>query len=201
MSDDRPSPPAPDSIQKGLLQLLWTTRPWIRNTVLIVVGLIAFVVAFVPQGVREDAMRKMFGLGKDKPPEDVATPDLNDENSHTLRLKNGHLVRLVGHVASNGSNVTDAILVRAIEADAWRYNESCYNAEYGQQNPPLPNGTVAVEFDVIDQLPQNATLASSEFPTPGMGDCVVGVLTGMTINEAGKNGRGHVRYAFRFIPN
>ena len=200
MSDDRAPPPAPDSIQKGLLQLLWTTRPWIRNTVLVVVGLIAFVVAFVPQGVREDAMRKVFDLGKDTP-EGIAHPDLDGENSHTLKLKNGHLVRVIGRVATNNSNVADAILVRGIESDAWRYNESCYNAEYGQQNPPLPSGTIVVDFDVIDQLPQNATLSASEFPTQGMGDCVVGVLTGMTLNEAGRNGRGHVKYAFRFIPN
>ena len=204
MSDDRPvGPPAPDSIQKGLLQLLWTTRPWIRNTILVVVGLIAFVVAIVPQGVREDVLRKVFHVGR---PDDagkterVANPDLGDENSHTSRLKNGHLVRLVGGMVSNRSNVADALLAKAIESDAWRYNQSCYDAEFGSLNTPLPAGVVTVEFDVLDQLPQHAKVGTSDFESSKFASCVVGVLAGQTINEAGSSGSGHVTYAFKFVP-
>jgi|GEM_PF-3700883 len=200
MSDNRPpGPPPPDSIQKGLLQLLWTTRPWIRNTVLVVVGLIAFVVAVVPQGVREDLLRKAFHIGApDK--EDPANPDLSEQNSHTYRLKNGHVVRLVARIVANGSNVADALLVNAIEADAWKYNFYCYDAHYGSLNTSMPTGTVTVEFDVLDQLPQHAKVGGNDFDSPTMGDCVVGVVAGQTVNEAGPNGSGHVAYAFRFVP-
>jgi hypothetical protein len=199
-NDESSRSQAPDSLQKGLLQLLWTTRPWIRNVVLVIVGLIAFVIAFVPQSVREDVLRKLFHVENEKPPT-IARPALDEENAHVSRLKNGHLVRLAGSIVRNDSNVSDNIVQNAVEADAWRYNEYCYNEQFGQLQAGLPAGTVTVEFDVLDQLPQHAKVGASTFESDAFGRCVVKVLSGQTLNAAGQNGAGHVAYAFKFVPN
>ena len=134
-------------------------------------------------------------------PDSPATPDLEDENSHVLRLSNDHLVRLIGKVRQNDSNVSDRIIQRAVEFDAWRYNDYCYNEVYGKANVPPPAGTVTVDFDVADQLPVNAKVTASTFASERLGKCVVQILADETLNEAGSEGRGHVSYTFRFQPN
>ena len=54
----------PESLQKGLLQLLWSTRPWIRNSLLILAGAIALVYTVVPESVRDAAMLSLFGMNQ-----------------------------------------------------------------------------------------------------------------------------------------
>ena len=65
----------------------------------------------------------------------------------------------------------------------------------------MPEGTVTVAFDILEQLPRHAALASSTIQSATFNDCVVGTLVGQTINAAGPDGKGHVVYAFRFVPN
>ncbi len=201
MSEDKsPQSAAPDSLQKGLLQILWTTRPWIRNVVLVIVGVLVFFVTLVPQDLRSDLLRRLFNAESNKQPS-IARPALDGENTHVSRLKNGHLLRFVGSIVSNRSNVSDNIVRDAVEFDAWRYNHYCYDGSFGHLKTPLPAGTVTVEFDVLDQLPQNAKLGASDFGSNGFGDCVVKILMGQTINAAGPDGKGHVAYAFKFLPD
>jgi len=194
----KPSDP-PDSLQKGLLQLLWTARPWIRNTLLILAGAIAFILTVVPQDMREGALRSVLHMERHS--DSPATPDLEDENSHVLRLANGHLVRVTGNVRQNDSNVSDRIIQHAVEFEAWRYNYYCYNDYFGKTQGALPAGTVTVDFDIADQLPAHARVTESTFASEHFGNCVAAILFQQTINEAGSEGRGHVSYNFKFQPN
>lgn len=198
--NESPQSQAPDSLQKGLLQILWTTRPWIRNVVLVIVGVLVFFVTLVPQDLRGDLLRRLFKADSNKPTS-VSRPALDDENAHVSRLKNGHLVRFVGSIVSNKSNVSDSIVQNAVESDAWRYNYYCYDGSFGHLKTPLPTRTVTIEFDVLDQLPQNAKLGPGESGSDGFGECVRRILTGQTINAAGADGNGHVAYAFKFLPD
>ncbi len=198
--DDSPRSAAPESLQKGLLELLWSTKPWIRNLVLVLAGAFALLIALIPQGVREDLLRKVFRMENEKPPA-IARPAFDDENAHVSRLKNGHLVRLVGSIVRNESNVSDNIVSDGVESNAWRYNEYCYNGQFGHLQSGLPTGTVTIEFDVLDQLPQHAKVGASTFESEAFGRCIAQVLSGQTLNAAGQNGSGRVAYAFKFLPN
>jgi hypothetical protein len=116
-------------------------------------------------------------------------------------LKNGHHVRLQGRLVANGSNVADAIVRDAVEADGWRYGR-CYDASFGAGKPEaLPAGEVELAFDILDQLPRHAAVARSDFADPAFDRCVLGTLVGQTINAAGAGGAGPVRVALRFVPN
>jgi hypothetical protein len=167
--------------------------------VLILAGAVALLITLVPQDIREAEMRSLFHL--EKASDTAATPDLEDENSHVLRLENGHLVRLIGKVRKNDSNVSDLVIQHAAESEAWRYNYYCYSRIFGATNTAPPAGTVTVDFEISDQLPTNVRVTSSTFASERLGDCVAQILDGYTFNEAGSQGRGHVSYDFAFKPD
>jgi serine/threonine protein kinase len=110
-----------------------------------------------------------------------------------------HQVRLVARLVSNQSNVSDAVVRKAVEWDSWEYLR-CYEHILGGLKD-LPDGTVTVGFDILEQLPRHAALQSSTISSSQFNDCVVHTLLGQTINAAGPDGAGHVVYAFRFVPN
>ena len=113
-------------------------------------------------------------------------------------MKDGRHVRLLARVASNGSNVTDAVVKSAIEWSAWEYLR-CYERAFGTLKDQ-PEGVIVVDYEIIDQLPRHAKLKSSTFKNAAIDSCVVGTLVGHTINAAGPNGRGPASHAFRFVP-
>jgi hypothetical protein len=122
-------------------------------------------------------------------------------NSHVYTLKNGSHVRLVGSIVENRSNVADRIVRREVEYNAWRYNR-CYDASFGQLKESMPQGSVTIAFEIDDQLPRRARVERSDFTAvPAFDRCVLGTLVAQTMNSAGAEGRGAVRYAFRFVPN
>jgi tRNA A-37 threonylcarbamoyl transferase component Bud32 len=121
-------------------------------------------------------------------------------NNHTWKLKSGAHVRLIGGIVKNDSNVADPIVRKAVEWSAWQYNR-CYDGSFGQQSANLPQGTVVIGFDILDQLPRYGKVERSEFTDSKFDDCVKGTLIGQTINAAGPNGKGHVSYSFKFVPN
>lgn len=108
-------------------------------------------------------------------------------------------MRLFVRLVSNESNVTDAVVRKAIEWSSWEYLR-CYERAFGASKE-LPDGVVTVGFDILDQLPRHAKLVSSTIASDGFNDCVVRTLVGQTINAAGPDGKGHVVEAFRFVPN
>lgn len=191
----------PESLQKGLLQVLWTARPWIRNLVLLLAALVFGIYAIVPADVRSDLLRALFKIGQHSAmPDSSQLGSDNSMNSLVWTLKNGHQVRVLGSVVKNESNVDDAIVRHEVEYDAWQYNR-CYDNAFGQLNTAMPRGTVVISFDILDQLPQQARVDRSDFPDSVFARCLVGTLIGQTINQAGRNGIGHVTYAFKFVPN
>jgi tRNA A-37 threonylcarbamoyl transferase component Bud32 len=107
-------------------------------------------------------------------------------------------VRLLTRLVANESNVTDATVKKAIEWNAWQYLR-CYEAAF-KTSKDLPEGTITVAFEIIDQLPRHGTLVSSTFASKLLDDCVVRTLIGQTINAAGPDGKGKVVHAFRFAP-
>jgi len=119
-------------------------------------------------------------------------------NSHVYSLKNGNQVRMVGRIVKNDSNVHDAIVRDEVEHDAWEYNR-CYDDSFGHLNAGMPQGTVIITFEVLDQLPQHARVDQSDFSDDGFNKCVLGTLRGQTFNAAGSKGTGQVTYAFRFL--
>ena len=121
-------------------------------------------------------------------------------NSHVFGLANLHHVRLVGKILENSSNVADVVLRHEIEWDAWMYNR-CYDTYFGHLKETMPTGTVVIAFDIFDQLPQGARIESSGFLDDSFNRCVLGTLEDKTLNRAGSNGAGHVRYAFEFKPD
>jgi TIR domain len=131
---------------------------------------------------------------------DANTLTDDDMNSHIFTLKNGSHVRMVGSIVKNESNVDEAIIRDAVESMAFHYNWLCYDRSFGQLNTDMPEGTVVVDFDILDQLPQHVALNRSEFTDKGFNDCVVAELSSKNIG-AGPNGKGHVSYAFKFLPN
>ncbi len=106
-------------------------------------------------------------------------------------------VRLVAYLVQNQSNVADSVVRSAVEWDSWQYLR-CYEPLAGLKQ--LPEGTVTIGFDILDQLPQHAHLQSSTIQSSSFNQCVVGTLVGQTINAAGPDGKGHVVYGFHFIP-
>jgi hypothetical protein len=105
----------------------------------------------------------------------------------------------MSRLVSNQSNVSDAVVRDAVEHAGWMYLQ-CYE-RFFKGMKDLSDGTVTVGFDILDQLPRFGTLQSSTFESKSFNDCVVGTLIGQTINAAGPDGKGHVVYAFRFLPN
>ena len=109
-----------------------------------------------------------------------------------------HHIRLFSQLVSNGSNVADGVVRKAVEWDAWQYLR-CYERTFSGAKD-LSEGVVTVGFDILDQLPRHAALVSSTFGSKSFNDCVVGTLVGQTINAAGPDGAGHVVVALRFVP-
>jgi eukaryotic-like serine/threonine-protein kinase len=105
-------------------------------------------------------------------------------------------VRLIAYLVSNQSNVADAVVRKAIEWDSWQYLQ-CYQQFGGLKQ--MPEGTVTIGFEILDQLPQHARVQSSTISTASFNECVLRVLLGQTINAAGPDGKGHAVYAFRFV--
>lgn len=112
-------------------------------------------------------------------------------NPHVDTLKNGNQVRMVGRIVKNDSNVHDAIVRDAVENDAWEYNR-CYDDSFGHLNAGMPQGTVIITFEFLDQLPQHARIDQSDFSDDGFNKCVLGTLRGQTFNTAGSKGTGQV---------
>ena len=125
--------------------------------------------------------------------------DVDVDNSHVYRLKNGARVRLVGSLVRNDSNVANAVVRKAVEWNAWRYNR-CYDESFGQLPSPLPAGNVEIAFEIGDQLPRNLQIARSDFSHPEFSDCVRSTVSDQTLNAAGSKGAGKVVYGFRFEP-
>jgi hypothetical protein len=116
----------------------------------------------------------------------------------TWKVQDRH-VRLFTRLVANESNVSDAVVRKAIEWSSWEYLR-CYERAFSGAKD-LPEGVVTVGFDILDQLPRHAALVSSTVASPTFNDCVVRTLIGQTINAAGPDGRGHAVHAFRFVPN
>jgi eukaryotic-like serine/threonine-protein kinase len=110
----------------------------------------------------------------------------------------GHRVRLFTRLDSNKGEVADYEVRKAVDWDSWRYLEKgCYGGVFGATKE-LPSGTVTVAFDILNQLPQHATLVKSTFSNPDLGRAVVRTVSGQSINAAGKK-EGHVVYSFKFL--
>ncbi|MEO8311813.1 MAG: toll/interleukin-1 receptor domain-containing protein [Caldimonas sp.] len=134
-----------------------------------------------------------------RPAPAVEEADVAIDNSHLMRLKNGHHVRLTGSLVRNDSNVPDPIIRKYIEWDAWRYNR-CYDEQFGSLAGAMPEGNVEIAFEVADQLPSNAGVAHSDFARTDFGTCVQATVSQQTLNAAGPKGAGKVVYRFRFEP-
>jgi hypothetical protein len=147
------------------------------------------------------AGRPNSGGGGDPSNNDSVADVIDEElNPHVYTLKNKRHVRLVGEIVANQSNVADNIVRDAVEFSAWRYNR-CYDASFGHQAQDLPEGSVVVRFEILDQLPRHTRVERSEFTDAGFNQCIVGTVTGQTVNAAGSTGAGVVLYSFRFLTN
>jgi serine/threonine-protein kinase len=124
--------------------------------------------------------------------------DPADRQGPTQRRMGDRQVRLFVRLAANDSNVQDAVVRRAIEWNSWQYLH-CYERTFGAIKE-LPEGVVTVAYEILDRLPRHATLVSSTIDSAAFNACVVGTLTGQTINAAGPEGKGRVVHAFRFVP-
>ncbi len=125
--------------------------------------------------------------------------DPSDRNGAvTWKVQDRH-VRLFTRLVSNQSNVADPVVKKAVEWSSWEYLR-CYERVFSGAKD-LPEGSVTVGFDILDQLPRHAALVSSTIASDAFNDCVVRTLVGQTINAAGPDGKGHVVHAFRFVPN
>jgi len=100
-----------------------------------------------------------------------------------------------GAVQVNG-NVPAETIINAIDYHPWQF-AMCYAKAY-KDEPKHPQGTVVVAFDVLNQLPRFAKLVRSDFANPDFEKCVVGTLTGETINAAGAGGTSSVVYPLVF---
>jgi serine/threonine protein kinase len=129
-------------------------------------------------------------------PHDTARLEGDEDAAQQLTVQ-GRRARLMTRIVQNGSNVIDSVVRGAIDHSAWHYL-SCYSKTFASSKE-LPEGTVTVGFDILDQLPRHATLQASTFADPDMSQCVVRTLSGQTINAAGSRGAGHVVYAFWFL--
>ena len=97
----------------------------------------------------------------------------------------------------NDSDVADPIIRKYIEWGAWRYNR-CYDGLFGSLATAMPEGSVEIAFDVVDQLPSNASLAHSDFAEAELGSCVQATVSQQTLNAAGPMGSGKILDGFRF---
>lgn len=116
----------------------------------------------------------------------------------TWKVQDRH-VRLFTRLVSNDSNVADGVVRKAVEWNSWEYLR-CYERVFSGAKD-LPEGTISVGFDILDQLPRHAKLVSSTFTSDSFNDCVVRTLVGQTINAAGPDGKGHATLGLRFVPN
>jgi hypothetical protein len=160
-------------------------RVWLRRSV--VAGAVLLAVAGVTVWLAQPA-RIVDGA------------DVEIDNSHVMRLKNGHQVRLTGSLVRNDSNVPGPIIRKYIEWGAWRYNR-CYDRQFGNLAGAVPKGNVEITFEVADQLPRNASVAHSDFAETAFGSCVQETVLQQTLNAAGPKGAGRVLYRFRFEPS
>lgn len=160
-------------------------RLWLRRSVVAGVGLV--VVAGVTVWLAQ-------------PAQIVDGADVDTDNSHVMRLKNGHQVRLMGSLVRNDSNVAGPIIRKYIEWDAWRYNR-CYDGQFGNLASAMPKGNVEIAFEIADQLPRNARVAHSDFSETEFGSCVQETVLQQTLNAAGPKGAGKVLYRLRFEPS
>lgn len=160
-------------------------RRWLRRSVVAGVALVA--VAGVTVWLAQRAQI-------------VDGADVDTDNSHVMRLKNGHQVRLMGSLVRNDSNVADPIIRKYIEWDAWRYNR-CYDRQFGNLANAMPKGNVEIAFEIADQLPRNARAAQSDFAETEFVSCVQETVLQQTLNAAGPKGAGNVLYRLRFEPS
>jgi len=109
----------------------------------------------------------------------------------------GHHVRLFTRIVSNGSNVIDSVVRGAIDWSAWEYSR-CYESTFGAARE-LPEGTITLSFDILDQLPRHAAKEASTFTSAAMDECIVRTVSAHTMNAARSAGAGHIVYAFKFI--
>lgn len=109
----------------------------------------------------------------------------------------GHHVRLLVALLANESNVATSVIRKDIEWSSWEYTR-CFETLYASTKR-LDGGTVKVGFDIVEQLPRNATTLSSTFSDPQMGACVTRTVAGKLMNGARSPGAGHVIYAFQFV--
>ena len=159
-------------------------RLWLRRT--LVAGAVLLAVAGVTVWLVQ-------------PAQVVDEVDVDTDNSHVMRLKNGHQVRLTGSLVRNDSNVAGPIIRKYIEWDAWRYNR-CYDRQFGTLASAMPKGNVEIAFEIADQLPRDASVAQSDFAETEFGSCVQATLSQQTLNAAGPKGAGKVLYRLRFEP-
>ena len=125
-------------------------------------------------------------------------PTDGDRRGATTWKVQDHPVRLLTRLVTNESNVTDAVVKKAVEWNAWQYLR-CYESAF-RSSKDMPEGTVNVGFEIINQLPRHGTVVSTTFASKTMADCVVNTLISQTINAAGPDGSGKVVYAFKFLP-
>lgn len=129
-------------------------------------------------------------------PEDGARMSGSGRTSTVMSVQ-GHNVRLFTRLVSNASNVADGVVRGAVDWSSWEYIR-CYQRTFGGAKD-LPEGTVRLSFDIMDQLPRHATLEASTFTSAEVAQCVVQTLAGHTMNAARSVGAGHVVYAFKFV--
>ncbi|WP_394839663.1 serine/threonine protein kinase [Pendulispora rubella] len=124
--------------------------------------------------------------------------DPADRNAAVLWKVQDRRVRLFTRMIRNDTNVIDKEVREAVDHTSWLYLR-CYERHF-QSAKILPEGDVTVSFEILDQLPRHGKLESSTFESVAFSTCVVDVLLGQTANGAGPDGKGHVLYAFRFVP-
>ncbi len=65
----------------------------------------------------------------------------------------------------------------------------------------MPEGSVIIGFDILDQLPRHGKVDRSDFSEEGFNGCMVATLVGQNVNAAGPHGKGHVAYELKFLLN
>ncbi len=107
-----------------------------------------------------------------------------------------HRVRVLpGAVTTNG-NIPEEVVQSAIDWEPWMYLQ-CYEKAF-KGTSPLRSGTVTVQFKVLDQLPRYTKLLRSDFSDAKFNQCVVGTVTGQTVNAAGPAGKADVVFPLVF---
>jgi serine/threonine protein kinase len=145
------------------------------------------------------ATPKATAATRPKPLDSGGFTDPSDRDGSVTWNVQGRHVRLLVRLVSNDSDVADAVVRRAIEHASWEYLR-CYERAFAGAKL-LPEATVNVGFDILDQLPRHANLVSSTSASSVFNDCVVGTLLGRTIGTASRDATGHAVEEFRFVPN